>query len=144
MRCRLWSVGIIGQLAAIGCFLPEVTVDDELTLPLGAMDPRATPSGLTGDAGDDAEKETACSNYCARFMRLCASHPAATYSDERDCEETCLISGGWPLGDSNAPNSIRCREYHSILAEMDAATHCYHAAETPSRGFCEKVVVAPP
>lgn len=138
MRRWLWSGGIVGHLAFIGCFLPEVTVDEDVDMTIGAIAPEAEPPGSTGDA----DRETLCSSYCARFMLLCAGHPAATYSNERECGEICLVRGGWPLGDSNeTPNSVRCREYHSILAELDPATHCYHAAETPSGGFCEKAVV---
>jgi hypothetical protein len=140
---RLWWALVV-PLAGPGCFLPEVTVDDDLALP-EQMDPGSDSSGPTGGGGgDDAERERLCSSYCARFMRLCAGHPAATYGNERECDEICLL-GGWPLGDStDTPNSVRCREYHSILAETDAEMHCYHAAETPSRGFCEDPVVDAP
>lgn len=135
MRLELLSLCILASVAGVQCLLPEVTVDEDL--PIGPMD----PSGSPGGEGDDGDRERACANYCEIFTRVCTGHPADSYSDVRDCQVTCLVEGEWPLGESpDTPNSVLCREFHSVLAETAPAMHCFHAAEFPSMGFCEAVV----
>lgn len=128
-RAPLLGLLLGAALAAGGCTLLE-NPDDHFAA-----------SDTQGDTGSDVVSSELCNEYCSRFLELCSTDPANTYTDEADCLSKCATL---PLGEPTdyARNSVRCRMNHFGAAISAPADHCPHASFSGG-GQCEGTSVSP-
>ena len=85
----------------------------------------------TTDSGAGEECDLSCADYCSSFLSACAADASNTYADQADCETKCE---GFTCGtaEDTSGDTLGCRIYHAGAAASDPATHCGHAAESPT------------